>query len=58
MISAKEDLCDFCGTCVSVCMHDAIELFEARLLIDKTKCTDCLLCIKVCPLRALEERII
>ena len=55
MISAKQDLCDFCGTCVSVCPQDAIELFEARLVIIKDRCTNCLNCVKACPLRVLEE---
>ena len=54
MISVQNTLCDFCGTCVSVCPHDAIELFEAQLQIDKIKCTVCELCVKVCPLRVLE----
>ncbi|HDP99925.1 MAG TPA: 4Fe-4S dicluster domain-containing protein [bacterium] len=56
MIALKMDLCDFCGSCVSVCLEDAIELFEARLEIDHDKCTECLRCIKVCPFRALEVK--
>ncbi|MDW7679629.1 MAG: 4Fe-4S binding protein [bacterium] len=56
MIALKMDLCDFCGSCVSVCPEDAIELFEARLEIDHDKCTECLRCIKVCPFRALEVK--
>ncbi len=55
MIIVKDDLCDFCGTCVSVCPHDAIQLYESRLVIDSDRCTECLLCIQVCPLRVLEE---
>lgn len=53
-IEIKKDLCDFCGTCVAVCPVDAIELFEARLVIDSATCTVCLNCIKVCPLQVLE----
>lgn len=56
MISVKDDLCDFCGTCVAVCPHDAIELYEARIVIIKERCTRCLSCIKVCPLRVLEDK--
>ena len=55
MIIVKDDLCDFCGTCVSVCPVDAIELMEARLIIDQNKCTDCLKCVKVCPFAVLQE---
>jgi len=54
MIKIKKDLCDFCGTCVSVCPDDAIELTENRLIIDDKKCTDCLRCVRVCPLEVLE----
>ena len=56
MITVKMDLCDFCGTCVSVCPVDAIYLYEARLEIDNAKCTKCLKCVKVCPFRVLEEK--
>ena len=56
MIIIKNDLCDFCGTCVAVCQADAIELFEARLVIDQEKCTDCLNCVKVCPFEVLEAK--
>ncbi|OQX96659.1 ferredoxin [candidate division KSB1 bacterium 4572_119] len=56
MIEIKNDLCDFCGTCVSVCPEDAIELFEARLEINHSTCTLCLKCVKVCPFRVLEEK--
>ncbi len=55
MIKIKKDICDFCGTCVSVCPVDVIELFEARLVIDQEKCTECLNCVKVCPINVLES---
>jgi ferredoxin len=55
MISQKTDMCDFCGTCVAVCPVDAIELFEARLTIDREKCTLCTFCVIVCPLVCLEH---
>ena len=57
MVVIKEHLCDFCGTCVSVCPEDAIDLFETRLLIDQEKCTECLNCIKVCPFNVLEVQL-
>ena len=47
-------LCDFCGTCVGVCPHDSIELFETDFRIDAASCTVCQNCINVCPVRALE----
>ncbi len=50
----KRELCDFCGTCVAVCPHDAIDLSEADLYIIPDKCTLCMFCVQVCPIRALE----
>ena len=46
-------LCDYCGTCVGVCAHDAIDLYEADFHIT-SNCTVCRNCIHVCPVRALE----
>ena len=54
MILIKENVCDFCGTCVAVCPPDAIELREAGIHIDEDACTDCRLCVYVCPIDALE----
>ena len=53
-IGFKQEKCDFCGTCVAVCPHDAIELSETELKIME-KCTLCLNCVHICPLRALES---
>ncbi len=50
----KRNLCDFCGTCVAVCPHDAIELAEADLEIISERCTACMNCVYICPIRALE----
>ncbi len=55
MILVKDDMCDFCGTCVSVCPPDSIELKEAEIIIDKKTCTDCKLCVYVCPIETLEH---
>ena len=54
MIRVIENRCDFCGTCVSVCPTDAIELDEVQLEIVESKCTDCKNCVKICPVNALE----
>ncbi len=53
-IKHLQSKCDFCGTCVAVCPHDAIELAEASLQILFNRCTLCANCIHVCPTRALE----
>ena len=47
-------MCYFCGTCVSVCPDDAIELTDNMLIIDDKKWTLCLRCVRVCPLEVLE----
>lgn len=54
MVQVKENICDFCGTCVSICPTDAIELFETMLMIVYSKCIECKNCIQICPLKALE----
>ncbi len=53
-IKHSQSRCDFCGTCVAVCPHDAIELAEAELQILDDRCTLCANCIQICPTRALE----
>ena len=53
-IAYNRHLCDFCGTCVAVCPHDAIELPEVDLIITE-KCTRCMNCVYICPVRALED---
>lgn len=55
MIRIEEGKCDFCGTCVSVCPPDCIELEEARISIDQEICTDCKLCVYVCPIEVLSH---
>ncbi len=53
-IKYNREICDFCGTCVGVCPHDAIELMECDLRITE-ECTVCMNCVYICPVRALEE---
>jgi coenzyme F420 hydrogenase subunit beta len=51
----KSDLCTGCGTCVSICPDEAIELTknnEKGIYIpklNKEKCNNCGICYKVCP---------
>ncbi|MBC8213688.1 MAG: 4Fe-4S binding protein [Candidatus Marinimicrobia bacterium] len=54
MINIKKNKCDFCGTCVSVCPVDCIELKEASISINNEICTDCKLCVEICPIEVLE----
>ncbi len=43
-------LCTGCGTCQTLCSHDAIILKAGRSQVDATKCTNCKACIEgKCP---------
>ena len=44
MIDIKENRCDFCGACISVCPVDCIEVRESSIEIDNKTCIDCDLC--------------
>ncbi|MEK7398656.1 MAG: geranylgeranyl reductase family protein [Candidatus Poribacteria bacterium] len=50
----NREICAYCGSCVSVCPKDAIDLVDLHLNIDRSKCVSCKSCVKVCPINALE----
>ena len=54
MIDIIENKCDFCGTCVTVCPVDCIEVREASICIEHPVCIDCDLCVEICPILVLE----
>ncbi len=41
-------LCAGCGSCLAVCLFDAIEITAGRAMIDSQKCTGCGECMNVC----------
>ncbi|MCK4454585.1 4Fe-4S binding protein, partial [Candidatus Parcubacteria bacterium] len=51
----KHDLCTGCGTCVSLCPNEAIELVIDKKKgihipeIDENRCNNCGICYKICP---------
>lgn len=49
--------CDFCGSCVAVCPHNAIDLYEAYFEVSPDKCTNCGICVSICPARALKLEV-
>lgn len=51
----KQQLCDICGTCVSVCPTDAIRVSETRVWIEPEICISCGKCALVCPIKAIYE---
>ena len=55
MINIIDNKCDFCGTCVTVCPPDCIEVREASITINHSLCIDCDLCVEICPILVLES---
>ncbi len=55
MIAIKENRCDFCNTCVSVCPVDCIHVRESSISIEHEICIDCDLCVQICPILVLES---
>tara|TARA_B100000902_G_C27246781_1_gene883034 strand:- start:322 stop:495 length:174 start_codon:yes stop_codon:yes gene_type:complete len=54
MIKIIEDKCDYCGSCVTVCPADCIELDHNEIGIEHPKCIDCNLCVYICPIEVLK----
>jgi dihydroorotate dehydrogenase (NAD+) catalytic subunit len=48
-------LCDKCGACVKICVHEALAVKEV-LELDKSKCVRCGICIQICPKDALQMK--
>ncbi len=42
-------LCDQCGECADSCPVDAIHLKDGAFIVDPAACTECLICVDVCP---------
>jgi MinD superfamily P-loop ATPase len=54
MVVFRQDMCDHCGACVSVCPSDAIVLLEREIRLLEERCDGCQRCVVVCPVRAAE----
>lgn len=48
-------LCDKCGACVKICVHEALSIKE-KLELDKDYCVRCGVCTQVCPKDALSMK--
>lgn len=56
-----EDLCSGCGTCVSICPYQAIELIKlddgkTRAKINEALCMGCGACAAACPSSAMQQK--
>ncbi len=56
-----EDLCSGCGTCISVCAYQAIELIKlddgkSRAKVNEALCMGCGACAASCPSAAMQQR--
>ena len=55
MINIKENKCDYCGACITICPVDCIEVRESSIQIEQSICIDCDLCVYICPIEVLEN---
>ncbi|NLE00224.1 MAG: 4Fe-4S binding protein [Fibrobacter sp.] len=52
-VEIDKNLCDQCGTCISVCNAGALSMPES-LSVDEKLCVNCGKCIQVCAFAALK----
>lgn len=57
MIKNNKDSCLWCGCCVGICPENAIFLNETVIEIDNEKCTNCLICVRGCPVGAMDSSL-
>ncbi|HOI72390.1 MAG TPA: 4Fe-4S binding protein [Methanobacterium sp.] len=50
-----KEWCMYCGECAGVCPRNLIEVREISLNFNKEECKDCRICVKACPVQALEK---
>ena len=55
MINVRDNMCDYCSACITICPVDCIEVREYSIQIDHILCIDCDLCIDICPIEVLES---
>jgi MinD superfamily P-loop ATPase len=47
------EMCNQCGLCMTYCRFGAISADNGRVVIVETACDGCMLCEKICPVRAI-----
>jgi ferredoxin len=53
VVKLDEDACLHCGSCVTACPNNAIEMVGDKIKINPNACTECGTCVNVCPQGAL-----
>lgn len=53
--TVEHTLCDKCGACVKICVHEALTI-QDLLTLNKDYCVRCGLCTQVCPKDALQMK--
>ena len=53
-VQVDEDLCTGCGTCVTRCQMDAVEIIDDVSNIHLERCIGCGVCVPTCPEEAIE----
>lgn len=58
-IVRNEEQCTHCGACTAICPSGALYMDRPAMLVrfDSEACVVCQLCVRACPVRAMEVRI-
>lgn len=54
-ISIIEDECVVCCSCVDMCESNALLLRDDRIFFDEQSCTECKMCLRICPFDLISE---
>lgn len=46
--------CDGCGTCLEVCLKNALSLYGSKLTVELASCNGCGTCVSICPKGGIE----
>lgn len=52
--AADAEKCSGCGTCITLCPQDTIEIIDGKAVVHPEKCIGCGECIANCPTKAME----
>lgn len=55
MVKVNQGECVGCESCVPACPVEAIEMKDAKAVIDAEKCSECGTCVNECPVEAIKQ---